>query len=121
VAFEALDNGVKSCANPKLMQRLCDETVGAPSTPRHGNPGVGVRGRRVVKVGITSASRFSPDADGRAAEQVRVRHQPENRQVAWHRGAANAVRSRRRGDHLPRICPKAEEIFVGPTKRRRTR
>src|ERR1700694_5738940 len=24
VAFEALDNGVKSCANPKLMQRLCD-------------------------------------------------------------------------------------------------
>ena len=25
VAFEALDNGVKSCANPKLMQRLCDE------------------------------------------------------------------------------------------------
>ena len=25
VAFEALDNGVKSCASPKLMQRLCDE------------------------------------------------------------------------------------------------
>ena len=25
VAFEALDNGVKFCANPKLMQRLCDE------------------------------------------------------------------------------------------------
>src|SRR6266700_1901533 len=25
VAFEPLDNGVKSCANPKLMQRLCDE------------------------------------------------------------------------------------------------
>src|SRR5258708_5768264 len=25
VAFEALDNGVKSCADPKLMQRLCDE------------------------------------------------------------------------------------------------
>src|ERR1700682_2880618 len=24
VAFEALDNGVKSCADPKLMQRLCD-------------------------------------------------------------------------------------------------
>ena len=24
VAFEALDNGVKSCANPKLMQRMCD-------------------------------------------------------------------------------------------------
>src|SRR6202790_4305627 len=24
-AFEALDNGVKSCADPKLMQRLCDE------------------------------------------------------------------------------------------------
>ena len=25
VAFEALDNGVKSCADPKLMQRVCDE------------------------------------------------------------------------------------------------
>src|ERR1700732_3860688 len=25
VAFEALDNGVKSCADPKMMQRLCDE------------------------------------------------------------------------------------------------
>ena len=25
VAFEALDNGVKSCASPKLMQRLCDD------------------------------------------------------------------------------------------------
>src|SRR5450755_4757527 len=25
VAFEALDNGIKSCADPKLMQRLCDE------------------------------------------------------------------------------------------------
>src|ERR1700691_4848475 len=25
VAFEALDNGVKSCADPKLMQRICDE------------------------------------------------------------------------------------------------
>jgi hypothetical protein len=24
-AFEALDNGVKSCADPKLMQRVCDE------------------------------------------------------------------------------------------------
>ncbi len=24
VAFEALDNGIKSCANPKLMQQLCD-------------------------------------------------------------------------------------------------
>ena len=24
VAFEALDNGIKSCADPKLMQRLCD-------------------------------------------------------------------------------------------------
>jgi hypothetical protein len=24
VAFEALDNGVKSCADPRLMQRLCD-------------------------------------------------------------------------------------------------
>ena len=22
--FEALDNGIKSCADPKLMQRLCD-------------------------------------------------------------------------------------------------
>ena len=29
VAFEALDNGVKSCANPKLMQRLCDELSAA--------------------------------------------------------------------------------------------
>ena len=28
VAFEALDNGVKSCASPKLMQRLCDELYG---------------------------------------------------------------------------------------------
>jgi len=25
VAFEALDNGIKSCANPKLLQRLADE------------------------------------------------------------------------------------------------
>ena len=25
VAFEALDNGIKSCANPKLLQRLSDE------------------------------------------------------------------------------------------------
>ena len=25
VAFEALDNGIKSCADPKLMQRVCDE------------------------------------------------------------------------------------------------
>jgi hypothetical protein len=25
VAFEALDNGIKSCADPKLMQRLCDQ------------------------------------------------------------------------------------------------
>jgi hypothetical protein len=25
VAFEALDNGIKSCANPKLPQRLSDE------------------------------------------------------------------------------------------------
>jgi hypothetical protein len=25
IAFEALDNGIKSCADPKLMQRLCDE------------------------------------------------------------------------------------------------
>jgi hypothetical protein len=25
VAFEALDNGIKSCADPKLAQRLCDE------------------------------------------------------------------------------------------------
>jgi hypothetical protein len=25
VAFEALDNGIRSCADPKLMQRLCDE------------------------------------------------------------------------------------------------
>jgi hypothetical protein len=24
VAFEALDNGIKSCADPRLMQRLCD-------------------------------------------------------------------------------------------------
>ena len=24
VAFEALDNGIKSCADPKLAQRLCD-------------------------------------------------------------------------------------------------
>jgi hypothetical protein len=23
VAFEALDNGIKSCADPKLMQRVC--------------------------------------------------------------------------------------------------
>jgi hypothetical protein len=30
VAFEALDNGVKSCANPKLMQRQ-RRTVGAPA------------------------------------------------------------------------------------------
>jgi hypothetical protein len=25
VAFEALDNGIKSCADPKLMQQVCDE------------------------------------------------------------------------------------------------
>jgi hypothetical protein len=25
VAFEELDNGIKSCANPKLLQRLADE------------------------------------------------------------------------------------------------
>ena len=25
MAFEALDNGIKSCADPKLMQRVCDE------------------------------------------------------------------------------------------------
>src|ERR1700685_2802653 len=25
IAFEALDNGIKSCADPKLMQRVCDE------------------------------------------------------------------------------------------------
>jgi hypothetical protein len=25
VAFEALDNGIKSCADRKLMQRVCDE------------------------------------------------------------------------------------------------
>src|SRR5437660_8581707 len=24
VKFEALDNGIKSCADPKLMQQLCD-------------------------------------------------------------------------------------------------
>ena len=24
VRFEPLDNGIKSCADPKLMQRLCD-------------------------------------------------------------------------------------------------
>ena len=29
VAFEALDNGIKSCANPPLMQRLCDELSAA--------------------------------------------------------------------------------------------
>src|SRR5258705_10437954 len=28
VAFEALDNGIKSCANPKLLQRLSDELRG---------------------------------------------------------------------------------------------
>jgi hypothetical protein len=28
IAFEELDNGIKSCANPKLLQRLADELTG---------------------------------------------------------------------------------------------
>jgi hypothetical protein len=31
VAFEALDNGVNSCANPKLMRRPCDELAAPPA------------------------------------------------------------------------------------------
>jgi hypothetical protein len=57
VAFEALDNGVKSCANPKLMQRQCDELSAPPAHLAMAIPARECEG--VVKVRITSALRFS--------------------------------------------------------------
>jgi hypothetical protein len=43
-------------------------------------------------------------AAGRAADQARVRHQPENRQCARHRSAGNAARPRRRGDRMMHLA-----------------